>query len=54
MSSKQISSVLDGPGSAEDKLSAIRALLTAETSSVKSRDKIANMSSEVRDDNPYR
>ena len=54
MSSKQISSVLDGTGSAEDKLTAIRALLAAETSSGKSREKIANMSSEVRDDNPYR
>ena len=53
MSSKQISSVLDGPGSAEEKLSAIRSLV-AEASSGKSREKIATMSSEVRDDNPYR
>jgi hypothetical protein len=53
MSSKQIGSVIDGPGSAEEKLSAIRSLV-AEASSGKSREKIATMSSEVRDDNPYR
>jgi hypothetical protein len=53
MNSKQISSILDGPGSADDKLSAIRALV-AETSSGKTREKIGTMSSEVRDDNPYR
>ena len=53
MNSKLVSSVLDGPGSAEEKLSAIRALV-AESSSGKAREKIATMSSEVRDDNPYR
>ncbi len=53
MNNKQVSSVLDGPGSAEEKLSAIRALV-AESSSGKAREKIATMSSEVRDDNPYR
>jgi hypothetical protein len=54
MSIKDIASVLEGSASAEDKLSAIRAILAAESSSSKSRQKIATMSSEVRDDNPYR
>ena len=53
MSSKQICSVLDGPGTSEDKLAAIRSIV-AENSAGKSRERITTMSSEVRDDNPYR
>jgi hypothetical protein len=53
MNSQQISSVLDGPGTAEDKLAAIRSIV-AESSAGKTRAKIGTMSSEVRDDNPYR
>jgi hypothetical protein len=53
MNNKQIKAVLDGPGTAEEKLANIRSIL-AESSTGKSRERIAMMSSEVRDDNPYR